>query len=85
MKTLGEILDSLDYTYRSFDKKRTDGGLWHSPASRIPVQWTKVQVITCDGKMKIAKFLVDNNWKVPGFPHDAFNRDIALWRYIDNP
>jgi hypothetical protein len=83
MTTLAELLDSLDYSMRSFDKEKSTSRLWQSPAIRIPAQWTDVEVITYNGKQKLAKFSVDNNWGVPGYPHDLFNRDIALWRYTD--
>jgi hypothetical protein len=84
MKDLYYILQSIDYSKRQFSKQiDEDDTLWHSPASLIPPQFTRVNVIAYDGKSRIGKFQVDNNWSIPGFPHDLFNNNIVLWRYTD--
>ncbi len=55
-----------------------------TPKESRPAQYSMVEVITYEGKQVIGKFLVDDNWQIPGYPHDLFNRDIVAWRLTDN-
>lgn len=49
----------------------------------MPKPHSKVEVITYDGKQIKGNSQVDDNWCIPGYPHDLFNSDIIAWRYID--
>lgn len=53
---------------------------WKFPNSTLPSQGDLVEVIICDGRQCLGKFLADNNWEIRGCGVDLFNYQIVAWR-----